>query len=672
MRRFSTFLRGAMAAWVLQVSGADAQGVFCAERPQITTVDEPATQHLSHLRVSGDHLFASKRDQLVVIDISNPHDPLVLSTLTLGTGDVSGLRLLGETAVVAMGRTLHTIDISDVSRPIQIGTYTASEYLGPLAADGAVAFVAEGSRGLRAIDLTDPAQPTPLGDHFGLSRSVALDLLNGLLIGLSTGGAYTYDVSSPDSPVQTSDLLLAGSGLTDVCLDEGTAFVWSDAGLWVLDVSSPDDTRIIGELFAPGSEGFLWKEGSRLFATNWNERVRVIDVQNARSPAIIGERSLDQLRYFAVRDGTIYTSMADQGLGVFDLSDPVGPPLMSRIGIGVDWMTVSEPFTYAINSNGLVVLELLENLPPRMRARYPLPSPTDSALGNDRLFIADGFLGLITMNMSEPERPLITNIHPLGGDPGQMDVDGDLLAIRVGNEVRLYNIEEPDSPRFVGVDPDSVTPSDLDLRGPLLAYADSYDGFHLRDVSDPSAPAELSHFDISGGARRVLLGDGYGVVGADPGPADTMVLDLSDPVNPRHVSTIPVDGFDRVSLQRDVLTIPGDQSRFYDLSDPTRPVRLGAYAGRSTQGHLISGSRAIVASDGIQIIDLTDCPPCPADWNEDGAIDSRDVVRFVADWASERDSACESGCRSDLNGDGTVDTQDFLLFLNLWTGGCDE
>ena len=54
---------------------------------------------------------------------------------------------------------------------------------------------------------------------------------------------------------------------------------------------------------------------------------------------------------------------------------------------------------------------------------------------------------------------------------------------------------------------------------------------------------------------------------------------------------------------------------------------------------------------------------CLADFNNDGSVDTRDVLIFLNAWAASEASA-------DINGDGIVDTRDVLEFLNLWTTGC--
>ncbi|MCC7387471.1 MAG: hypothetical protein IT431_01755 [Phycisphaerales bacterium] len=56
-------------------------------------------------------------------------------------------------------------------------------------------------------------------------------------------------------------------------------------------------------------------------------------------------------------------------------------------------------------------------------------------------------------------------------------------------------------------------------------------------------------------------------------------------------------------------------------------------------------------------------PPCVADFNDDGAVNTLDVLAFLNAWVSGDGSA-------DINGDGDVNTLDVLAFLNLWNAGC--
>jgi hypothetical protein len=54
---------------------------------------------------------------------------------------------------------------------------------------------------------------------------------------------------------------------------------------------------------------------------------------------------------------------------------------------------------------------------------------------------------------------------------------------------------------------------------------------------------------------------------------------------------------------------------------------------------------------------------CPADFNQDGAVDGDDVIAFFRLWDNGLPCA-------DVNGDGAVDGDDVIFFFNRWDNGC--
>jgi hypothetical protein len=63
------------------------------------------------------------------------------------------------------------------------------------------------------------------------------------------------------------------------------------------------------------------------------------------------------------------------------------------------------------------------------------------------------------------------------------------------------------------------------------------------------------------------------------------------------------------------------------------------------------------------LVAIGDPPGCVADFNGDGAVDTRDVLAFLNAW-NQQDAS------SDCDGNGLIDTRDVLCFLNAWTTGC--
>jgi hypothetical protein len=54
---------------------------------------------------------------------------------------------------------------------------------------------------------------------------------------------------------------------------------------------------------------------------------------------------------------------------------------------------------------------------------------------------------------------------------------------------------------------------------------------------------------------------------------------------------------------------------------------------------------------------------CSADFNGDGAVDSRDVIAFLNAWSARESSA-------DCDANGLIDSRDVICFLNAWSAGC--
>jgi hypothetical protein len=66
---------------------------------------------------------------------------------------------------------------------------------------------------------------------------------------------------------------------------------------------------------------------------------------------------------------------------------------------------------------------------------------------------------------------------------------------------------------------------------------------------------------------------------------------------------------------------------------------------------------------GIMVITTTPInPPCPADFDDDGDVDTNDLLLLLAAWGT-------SGPDGDVDQDGDVDTEDLLALLAAW-GDC--
>jgi probable HAF family extracellular repeat protein len=91
-------------------------------------------------------------------------------------------------------------------------------------------------------------------------------------------------------------------------------------------------------------------------------------------------------------------------------------------------------------------------------------------------------------------------------------------------------------------------------------------------------------------------------------------------------------------------------------------VDIRAITGISADGSVLVGYcyDGGFAPQGFRI---TISSSCAADFNADGAVDTRDVLAFLNAWTAQDPS-------SDCDANGVIDTRDVLCFLNTWTAGC--
>ncbi len=97
----------------------------------------------------------------------------------------------------------------------------------------------------------------------------------------------------------------------------------------------------------------------------------------------------------------------------------------------------------------------------------------------------------------------------------------------------------------------------------------------------------------------------------------------------------------------------------------TPDIRMALPLGMSRDGYTIVGTARTAA--GVQgfILDLPRPATCPADFNDDGAVNGDDLGVMLGAWG-----ACPSGaCEADLNDDGAVNGDDLGELLGAW-GPC--
>lgn len=139
-------------------------------------------------------LIADATGGALAVDISNPVAPIITGTFA-AQGSTFNVYIITRNgarygyATSTLGG-MQILDLTDIQHPTRIGTLAAQERYYGMAAFGDRLYVAENNRGVRVLDLTNPAAPVPIdvADTPGLARGVAVDATR-LVAADFTGGA---------------------------------------------------------------------------------------------------------------------------------------------------------------------------------------------------------------------------------------------------------------------------------------------------------------------------------------------------------------------------------------------------------------------------------------------------------------------------------------------------
>jgi hypothetical protein len=176
--------------------------------------------------VSGGYAFvAYDNPGLVVYDVSDPRSVEQVTRLAI-PGDAWGLEHVGDYLFITtwgVPYALTVIDISDPLQPAVASTLPLTGWPRGIAVDGGYAYIANHLTGLEVVDVRDPSQPKLVGGNAAFSgRSVAVGGDN-VFVAAYDGGLVVLDRFGLDRDADgLPDRVETGTGIWSGPDDRGT------------------------------------------------------------------------------------------------------------------------------------------------------------------------------------------------------------------------------------------------------------------------------------------------------------------------------------------------------------------------------------------------------------------------------------------------------------------
>ena len=522
-------LAAALAAVLWMVGGSTAEEATSTatpmeEAPVVDVVAETGAPvgYAYAVAVYDSIAVFNRGAELVVLDVTDPHDPLTLSSLTM-PGPVRDIVLSGSLAFVATDSA--GLQIVDVSRDAAIvGSFPLEDRAQGVAVDGRHAFVAARSEGLRVMDISDPANPVEVGHILLPDEAVDVVVRDGYAyIAAWYESMRVVDVSDPSHPEEVSfasfDSYDNGAAWTVYVEGDIGLNTIPEMGLRTVDISDPRDVKlhkVYRGLFAPAG---VAARGKVTYVADQSAGFRVLDLSNPAQRVEIGAVELAGTPLHVVLGGDYaYVAAREGGLRIVDISAPNDPTEVAYVDVDdeiVDVAYAGESLYAAGSENGIYsVSRGLKPFAAGPSQRVRIAEDGVAVAGKHRIEFFDPA-------GSETRTPLAVQAHGFAtrggltvaaaGTNGLQLFDGDRLVGRfIPQRLRSDSLSHEQFLRTPVVAWDVILDGDL-------AIGAFDDGIRMIDVSNPSRPKMISALAVPQRVYRLAQTDSLLFAAGDDG-----------------------------------------------------------------------------------------------------------------------------------------------------------
>lgn len=455
--------------------------------------------------VASNTLFVfSKNASVGTLSIFDVTDPAT-SIPTLGS--ITGLEVLDKsalsnTALYASGLDgagVEIFDVSNLTNPVKQGKWLDNGWaIRNVVVNQSTIYVADWFRGIAAIDVSNPSQPSIVGVYDTPGR--AFDLAfhnNNILVADKDIGLQVVDVSSPSISMPVRSLGAASNGKKVIARNGSAYLVDQDSsgqGLIAYDVSDPLNPVVQGT-FAEGITNKLTGAAyyGKYVITVGPYGLKIMDVSQPALMTVVGEYNLTSFAGYTsvvVNQNYAYVSN-DSSPGrfyTFDLSDLSNPIIVDNDSIyefdynTIKSLEIDNTTLYIATTGGLYAADVTNPANPVMEntSNAILLGPTILGLATlaDIAIIAQtSFQGNYVDLVDTSSLPAVSTISGIS---------------QKGNGIAI-------SGRYMYVTEYHEFSNSTDLHPLVITY----------DISNPLQPTLAGFFELPEAGRTLDVADGY-------------------------------------------------------------------------------------------------------------------------------------------------------------------
>ena len=500
--------------------------------------------------ISGHYAYLAWNDGIQVVDIVDPIHPVALGNIYMSSGDnIRGIFASGNYIYLNIVNGMHdgyaclvVIDVSDPADPITLRRIHSNAGFDDIS--GNYAYLADGDSGLRIIDVNNPVDPVNIATVDTPDKAIDVAVSgNYAYVVDSSSGLQIVDISNPALSHIIGAVDIPGD-IFWISVSGGYAYVMSSGfGIQVIDVRDQENPSIVGAINLSANDSRFTVSGNYAYLSIEYLGVYVIDMSTPSDPKIIDFiDTYSDMGAFVVSGDYAYAANR-----VIDIGAPGNPSILGTVAMpgppdAVD-IVIYGNYAYMAASRGLLVVDVSDLKNPIITSTVDTPSSATSVASSGRYIYVADYSGLRVIDATDPAYPaVIYSFDTTAPVHGIAIVDGYLYAANDSNGLSIFDIRYGENPILTATI--ELPKNNFDLPGTAYdvvvsgnyAYvADSRSGIHIFDVSNPADPIIIGSVETPGNARAITVSGNYAYVADGSG---LQIINIGNPAYPVMVDSI--------------------------------------------------------------------------------------------------------------------------------------
>lgn len=542
----------------------------------------------------GDHLVVVGSEDLAVVDVRDPSQPVVRSRLRPGWLPVTVETVGSQVLVAAGGRGVQVMDLADPENPRVSGEIAIPGYTQLLEVRPPRAVIGH-PPGVGLWDVRDPLAATRHSVLGGTDAFEINDVWVGetLLVavanrrdshgGFESSRLEVHGIHDPANPRLLGSTAIGKGWSGSVTVHESWAFVGTpgseDSEHLVFDLRDPVQPRLAGRLpettLMAAEEDLLvaTTTARELVTYSWQEAMTQQLKWASPDVSVLDPGVVHPLRATAssglpveytvlsgpaeIHDGVLSVTHDTQQKSIIIRATQSGGPgqlpgesvrVFNQRSVDLELLGRLEvPVASAVSVSGgyacvagwvgpLLWVDVRDPRQPRQVASLNtgLGAP-DVVISGEYAYAADFDGTLAVVDLRNPEAPTVVASLKVGEEARRVTVDGGYAFVAVRGRIQVVDVSDPRQPRLAGSHamPFEFPARGLLARGGFLHVVDLFTGLTVLDVRDPAHPRVAGSLpSIPGSGALALEGP---LLWVEDFSGGLSAVDISDPTHPRQI-----------------------------------------------------------------------------------------------------------------------------------------